>query len=203
MIQCISSYFHLKKNNNRHSIFHHAYTWQIYDSILEIHVHMKKEVGEVFHLGHQKLSSQIEREVRRKCFFLLGIYCFVQYLISFLVIKKYIISQFFLLISVSHVITLNLFKSYFLSFHFLHPYHLSNTYKKKLKHFFLILSTFSILTFLSYQQNGPLRAPLVGGIIEKMKIRGEKNEEKVVGDGVWLRGQKNERKKGLNGKLSI
>lgn len=44
---------------------------------------------------------------------------------------------------------------------------------------------------------------MVGVIIEKMKIRLEKNEEKVVGDGVWLRVQKNERTKGLNGKLSI
>lgn len=44
---------------------------------------------------------------------------------------------------------------------------------------------------------------MVGVIIEKMKIRREKNEEKVVSDGVWLRVQKNERKKGLNGKLSI
>lgn len=39
MIQCISSFLHFKKKNNRHSIFHHAYTCQIYDCVLEIHVH--------------------------------------------------------------------------------------------------------------------------------------------------------------------
>lgn len=47
----------------------------------------------------------------------------------------------------------------------------------------------------------PLRAYLVGVIIGKMKNRREKNAKKVVGDGVWL-GEKSERKKGLNGKLS-
>lgn len=38
MIQCISSYFHLKKKN-RHSIFHHMYTCQIHNCVIEIHVH--------------------------------------------------------------------------------------------------------------------------------------------------------------------
>jgi len=36
-----------------------------------------------------------------------------------------------------------------------------------------------------------------------MKNRHKKNAEKVVGDGVWLRREKSERKKGLNGKLPI
>ena len=115
---------------------------------------MKNKVGEVFHPGPSKTILPNGKESEEKMLSLLRIYCFVQYLISFLVIKKNHFSIFFLLISFSHVITLNLFKSYFMSFHFLHPYHLSNTYKKKIEtFFFFILSTFSILTFLSYQQS--------------------------------------------------
>lgn len=106
-------------------------------------------------------------------FLLLGIYCSVQYLISFLKI--------FLLISFSHAITLNLFKSYFLSFHFLH---LSNIYKKKLKLFFLSFLNFPFPLFYPTNKMDPIRAHLVGVIIRKMKNKHEKNAEKVVGDGV-------------------
>ena len=165
---------------------------------------MKNKVGEVFHPGPSKTILPNGKESEEKMLSLLRIYCFVQYLISFLVIKKNHFSIFFLLISFSHVITLNLFKSYFMSFHFLHPYHLSNTYKKKIEtFFFLSFLHFPFSLFYPTNKVDSLKAPLVGVIIEKMKIRREKNEEKVVSDGVWLRVQKNERKKGLNGKLSI